>query len=136
MDYRSLVPDESRRSRIISWVKLAARWRARSNRQIWLVTLTAMLVACAAAIVMPSARPTLLCFVIGLAAAGWLSTEGRRARREREALAKRLAILPRDGAAADVIDLLLVGKKIQAIRRYRELTGTDLAEAKAFIDSL
>ena len=28
------------------------------------------------------------------------------------------------------------GKKIQAIKRYRELTGTSLREAKAVIDSL
>jgi ribosomal protein L7/L12 len=51
-------------------------------------------------------------------------------------LAARLAALPRDDIPADVIGLVAAGKKIQAIKRYRELTGTDLREAKAVIDGL
>ncbi len=112
------------------------RWRARGNRQIWLVTLTMMFVFGVVAVAIPAARPTLLCGVIGLALNGWWSTEGRRSRREREALAARLAILPRADIPADVIDLVLAGQKIQAIKRYRQLTGTGLAEAKGLIDGL
>lgn len=130
------MPDESRRNRTIHLVKRAARWRARSNRQVWLVTMALMIVMCASAIAVPSTRPTLLGGVIWLAATGYLSTESRRSRHEREALATRLATLPRDDVPADVIDLVLAGKKIQAIKRYRKLTGTSLVEAKALIDGL
>jgi ribosomal protein L7/L12 len=63
-------------------------------------------------------------------------TQRRRSRLEREALATRLAALSRDDVPANVIDLLVAGKKIQASRRYRELTGTSLQEAKALIDTL
>jgi hypothetical protein len=130
------VPDESRRNRTIHLVKQAARWRARSNRQVWLVTMALMLAMCALAIPVPSTRPTLLCGVIGLAARGYLSTESRRSRHERETLADRLATMPRDDVPADVIDLVLAGRKIQAIKRYQKLTGTSLVEAKALIDGL
>ena len=37
---------------------------------------------------------------------------------------------------ADVIGLVAADQKIHAIRRYRELTGAGLREAKAVIDSL
>jgi len=95
-----------------------------------------MILTCAWAIAVPSTRPTMLGGVIGLAATGFLSTESRRSRQEREALASRVAALPRDDIPADVIDLVLAGKKIQAIKRYRNLTGTSLVEAKALIDGL
>lgn len=130
------MPGESRRNRTTHLVKRAARWRARSNRQVWLVTMALMIMMCAPAIVVPSTRPTLLGGVIGLAATGYLSTESRRSRLEREALATRLATMPRDDVPADVIDLVLAGRKIQAIKRYRKLTGTSLVEAKALIDGL
>ena len=48
----------------------------------------------------------------------------------------RLGTLSRDDIPADVIGLVAAGKKIHAIKRYRELTGTDLREAKAVIDGL
>ena len=111
-------------------------WRARSERQIWLATLTLVIVTSAEAIATPAKRPALLSVVIVLVSLGRMSTESRRSRREREALATRLATLPRDDVPASVIDLLLAGKKIQAIRSYRELAGTSLREAKARIDSL
>ena len=38
--------------------------------------------------------------------------------------------------AADVVSLVAAGKKIQAIKRYRQLTGTSLSQAKAVIDGL
>lgn len=117
-------------------VKQAARWRARSSRQIWLVTLALVIAFCAEAIAVPSKRPALLSGIIALAGMGWLAAESRRSRREREALATRLATLPRDDIPAHVIDLLLAGKKIQAVKCYRELTGTSLQEATALIDSL
>jgi hypothetical protein len=116
--------------RVVPW------WRARSDRQIWLATLALVIVTCAEAIAIPAKRPALLSAVIVLVSLGWMSTESRRSRREREALAARLATLSRDDVPANVIDLLLAGKKIQAIRFYRELAGTSQREAKTRIDSL
>jgi ribosomal protein L7/L12 len=60
----------------------------------------------------------------------------QRQRSERAALAARLATLSRDDIPADVIGLAAADKKIHAIKRYRELTGADLREAKAVIDDL
>jgi hypothetical protein len=57
---------------------------------------------------------------------GWLSAESRRSRCGREALTTRLAALPSDEIPADVIALIVSGKKIQAIKRYRDLTGASL----------
>jgi ribosomal protein L7/L12 len=42
----------------------------------------------------------------------------------------------RDDIPADVIGLVAGGQKIHAIKRYRELTGASLPEAKAVIDGL
>lgn len=67
---------------------------------------------------------------------GWLATESRRSRGEREALAARLAALPPGDVPADVITLLASGKKIEATKRYHQLTGTSLSEAMDYIDGL
>ena len=40
------------------------------------------------------------------------------------------------GVPEDVVALARGGRKIEAIKRYRELTGVGLAEAKAAIDGL
>jgi ribosomal protein L7/L12 len=37
---------------------------------------------------------------------------------------------------ADVIGLVAAGKKLHAIKRYRELTGASLEESKIIIDSI
>jgi ribosomal protein L7/L12 len=39
-------------------------------------------------------------------------------------------------AEAEIQDLVAKGNKVVAIKRYRELTGLDLAEAKAAIDRM
>jgi hypothetical protein len=83
------MPGESRRNWIIRTVRHAAR--PRSSRQIWTVTLALVVVATAAAITIPSARPELLAGILALGCAGWMVSESSaRARREREALAKSL----------------------------------------------
>jgi ribosomal protein L7/L12 len=38
--------------------------------------------------------------------------------------------------SADVLELARAGKKIEAIKRYRELTGVDMAQAREAIDNL
>jgi ribosomal protein L7/L12 len=40
------------------------------------------------------------------------------------------------GVPADVLELARAGNKIFAIKRYRELTGVDIAHAREVIDSL
>jgi len=93
------MPDESRRNRIIRTESHAARWPPRSNRPIWLITLALVIVACGAAIVIPSARPELLACIFALGCAGWMISESStRSRRERVALAKSLK------EAKDLID--------------------------------
>jgi hypothetical protein len=82
------MPDESRRNWIIRTASKAARWLPRSNRQIWLITLALVIVACGAAIVIPTKRPELLAGIFALGCAGWMASESSsRVRREREALA-------------------------------------------------
>lgn len=127
---------ESPRARTLHRVRQAARWRPRSNRQIWLIVSALVIAACAAATVIPATRAHLAWVVTGLIGMGLLVTEHRRQRRERAALAARRAAASRDGIPADVIGLVVGGKKIRAIKRYRELTGVGLKEAKGIIDSL
>ncbi len=43
---------------------------------------------------------------------------------------------PGHGASLEVMDLMRRGKKIQAIKQYREETGVGLKEAKKFVESL
>jgi ribosomal protein L7/L12 len=38
--------------------------------------------------------------------------------------------------SADVLELARTGRKIEAIKRYRELTGVDIAQAREAIDNL
>ena len=40
------------------------------------------------------------------------------------------------GIPQEVVDLAQSGNKIQAIKRYRELTGVGLAEAKDVVDGI
>jgi ribosomal protein L7/L12 len=117
-------------------VRQAARWRPRNNRQIWLIVSSLVVAVCAEAVVIPAKRGGLACAVTGLIGMGLLVTGHRRQRRERAALAAGRAAAPRDGIPADVIGLVAAGQKIRAIKRYRELTGVGLKEAKVIIDGL
>ena len=130
------MPGESRRNWTIRTVARAARWRPRSNRPIWLITLALVVVACGAAISIPSVRPELLAGIFGLGCAGWMASDSRSSRRERQARATQLATFSRDDVSVHVIGLVLAGKKMQAVKYYREQTGTSLEEAKDVIDSL
>jgi ribosomal protein L7/L12 len=98
------------------------KWRARSNRQIWLAALTLMIATCIVATLVPAMRDALLGTIIGFGVTAWLATESRRQREEREERANRLATLSHDDIPVDVVS--------------RDLTGLTLPEAKAVIDSL
>jgi ribosomal protein L7/L12 len=130
------VSAESLHARIAHIVTAAGRWRPRSNRQIWLVVWALVIAACAEAIAVPAKRDGLACAVAGFIVMGLWATGSLRQRRERQALAARLATVSREDIPADVIGLIAADKKIRAIKRYRELTGAGLREAKAVIDSL
>lgn len=52
----------------------AAKWRPQTNRQKWLVVLTFIIMACAAAIVIPALRAGLLSFAAYSIVMGWLAT--------------------------------------------------------------
>ncbi len=59
-----------------------------------------------------------------------------RIERKLDAIMNQLGIeLPDDGFQ-EVRDLAAAGEKIAAIRRYRELTGVGLAEAKAAVEGM
>lgn len=134
--YACLVPDEPPQAEIARSVTRAAWWRPRSNRQIWLLALALAIVTCAGAIAIPAKRAALPCAVAALADIGVWITARRRQQQDRAALTARLAMVSHDDMPADVIALITAGKKIHAIKRYRELTGVTLQEAKAAIDSL
>jgi hypothetical protein len=127
-------------ARIVRLVTRAARWRPRGSRQIWLIVLALVIAVCAGAIAIPAKRSALLCAAIGLIVVGFDVTGRQRQRqrrhRERAARTARLAALSRDDIPADIIGLVAADKKIQAIKRYRELTHAGLREAKDVIDSL
>jgi hypothetical protein len=112
--------------------------RARKSRQIWLIALVIVLDAglCAEAIAIPGMRWVLLCCVVVPIGAGFWAARRDRQRRERAALTAQLAAPSRDDIPADVMELLAADERIRAIKRYRELTGVGLREAKAVIDSL
>jgi len=60
-----------------------------------------------------------------------------RIERKLDALLTHLQIEnPDDDEYREVRDLAAAGEKIAAIRRYRELTGVGLAEAKAAVESI
>lgn len=59
-----------------------------------------------------------------------------RIEKKLDALLQAARISVDDPVDADIRDLARNGRKIEAIKLYRERTGCGLAEAKAFIDSL
>jgi hypothetical protein len=134
--YPSFMPAGIPRARIVRLVTRAGRWRPRGTRLGWLIVTALAVAICAEAIAIPAKRSALPGAVIGLIGMGLWVAGRQQERRGRAALAARLAAPSRDDIPADVIALLAAGKKIQAIKRYRELTGTDLREAKTAIDSL
>lgn len=45
-------------------------------------------------------------------------------------------VAPSTGAPPEVVELVRAGRKLDAIRRYRELTGTDAATATEVVNSI
>lgn len=133
------MPDKSLPTRIARAVTHAARWRPGSYRQIWLIVLALIVAFGAEAIAIPAKRGGLPYAFIPFVGLGlWASAlhRDRPQRERREALAARLGAESRADIPADVIVLAAAGMKIQAIKRYRELTGASLRGAKDIIDNL
>ncbi len=134
--YASVMPMRSPGARVVRVVVQFVRWRPRSDRQVWLVVLLLVIMICAEAVVFPAKRAGLPWVITGFIGIGYWVTSRRRERREREALAAGLVTASRGDIPADVIGLAAAGKKIQAAKRYRKLTGASIREARAVIDSL
>ncbi|MBX3380455.1 MAG: ribosomal protein L7/L12 [Phycisphaeraceae bacterium] len=76
--------------------------------------------------------------------AGWFSNPSdpavrltlSRIERKLDALLERAGIQVPDDGTDELKELVRAGRKIEAIKIYRERTGMGLAEAKEFVDSL
>jgi ribosomal protein L7/L12 len=82
--------------------------------------------------------------VVVLLVLNWISASGHR-RTQQHALDKLTAkldlvmdqlgvVVPEPDGIADVDALIRADRKIEAVKRYRELTGDDLLEAKTAVD--
>ena len=106
------------------------------NRTIWIIAAVVALACVVEAIFVPHKRGALIEAALCTPIVAWAVIDLRSRRSQREARAARLAAVSRDNVPADILALVAADKKIQAIKRYRELTGVTLQEGKAFIDSL
>jgi ribosomal protein L7/L12 len=80
--------------------------------------------------------------VVGLASSATDRRLGRvdrrlaRVERKLDAIADRLGVPVEEPELAEVTELLRQGKKIQAIKAYRDSTGADLKEARDAVERL
>lgn len=82
--------------------------------------------------------------LIVLSVLGWISESGHRRTQQREldklntkidlVMAHLGVVVPEPEGIADVDALIRADRKIEAVKRYRELTGDGLVEAKAAVD--
>jgi hypothetical protein len=104
----------------------AERWAIRSYRQVWLVALALVVFTCVEAAFIPTKRQSLPGAVLSIAMCG-LWAKGRLDKRGKE---QAVAAASPYELPAEVVSLVAAGKKIQAVKRYRDLTGLSLQEAK------
>ncbi len=81
----------------------------------------------------------LLITVVGLGASNTERRLGRRLdrmERKLDAIVAQLGVTVEEPGLAEVTALLRAGKKIQAIKVYRENTGADLKEARDAVERL
>jgi ribosomal protein L7/L12 len=82
--------------------------------------------------------------VIVLLVLNWISASGHRRTQQRalDKLQTKLdlvmdqlgVVVPEPDGIADVDALIRADRKVEAVKRYRELTGDDLLEAKTAVD--
>jgi len=126
------MPDEWRLTQFLRRLSEAAQppW---TSRQIWIFVLAVLAVGGTETVLIPAKRGALPGLVVLIIAAFCWS---RRRKLAPPTPAALLATMARDDVPADVIALVAVGKKIEAIKLYRRITGAGLREAKDLIDSL
>jgi ribosomal protein L7/L12 len=107
----------------------AERWAIRSYRQVWLIALALVVVTCVQAALVPAKRQSLPWAVLSIATCGMWAT-GRLDKRGKE---QAVAAASHYELPAEVVGLVAAGKKIHAIKRYRDLSGLSLQEAKVRI---
>jgi ribosomal protein L7/L12 len=81
----------------------------------------------------------LLVVVVGLGSSATerrLSRRLERMERKLDAIVAQLGVTVEEPGLAEVAALLREGKKIQAIKTYRERTGADLKEARDAVERL
>lgn len=81
----------------------------------------------------------LLVTVVGLGSSATerrLSRRLERMERKLDAIVAQLGVTVEEPGLAEVVALVREGKKIQAIKTYREHTGADLKEAKDAVERL
>ena len=63
---------------------------------------------------------------------------GRLGRRERklDLILTPLGLAPKEDANLQIVELMKAGRKIEAIKLYREQTGVGLKDAKDYVESL
>ncbi|MFD2026765.1 hypothetical protein [Promicromonospora aerolata] len=74
----------------------------------------------------------------------WISASGHRRSQQRAldklqtkldlVMAQLGVVVPEPEGIADVDALIRADRKVEAVKRYREITGDDLVEAKAAVD--
>jgi len=86
-------------------------------------------------------EPILGLVILALLLSG-MQSERQRSRRlarlewKMDALLKKLDIHPDAAVDPEVLGLVKAGRKIDAIKRYREITGVGLKDAKDFVERL
>jgi hypothetical protein len=56
--------------------------------------------------------------------------------RKLDLILERLGINPNEGVDSQILELVKAGRKIEAIRLYREQTGAGLKESKDYVEGL
>jgi hypothetical protein len=79
---------------------------------------------------------TLGLLALALVWLGRVNDAAGRLERKLDALLKHSGIDPVQLAMKEALDLVKAGKRIQAIKAYRDLTGASLPEAKAAVEKL
>jgi ribosomal protein L7/L12 len=79
----------------------------------------------------------ILVLVVGLAQrSGHQGVRLARLERKVDAILKHLGVEANADVTPEVLELVKAGKKIEAIKRYRDETGVGLKEAKEYVESL
>jgi hypothetical protein len=114
--------------------KVAEMVNPQKHRWPWFAALVVISAICVLQIIVPVKRAAIPCVCIFLIGVVYILIRMRR--RHNSEFSTRLSDQLDDGVPPEIVELLADGKKFRAVKRYRELTGTSLPEAKSAIDGL